>query len=265
MDWATTGYWLVLVLAGLACGLLNTLASSGSAVTLPIMMALGVPDAVANATNRLPVFLGFATSTASFARRKQLDWIAAAKLLGPLALGSIAGVLSAEHMSNRALGLLITGAILVALLLLFTKLKDALLRELTAEPVVSAKALLLMFATGFWLGLVVLDGATYLMLILMLVCSYPLAQANALKVALGMVATGIAIAMFWGAGEIKWMEGIVLSAGSVVGGYCGVLASNLPKAKIWAFRLLVVTISIELIHLGWQYWVEYRPAVESWL
>ena len=64
---------------------------------------------------------------------------------------------------------------------------------------------------------------------------------------------------------VAWMEGIVLSAGSVVGGYFGVLASNLPKAKIWAFRLLVVTISIELIHLGWQYWVEYRPAVESWL
>jgi hypothetical protein len=29
------GYWAVLVLGGLACGLIDTLASSGSAVTCP--------------------------------------------------------------------------------------------------------------------------------------------------------------------------------------------------------------------------------------
>jgi hypothetical protein len=43
--------YAVLVAAGLACGFLNTLASSGSAVSLPILVLIGLSPAAANATN----------------------------------------------------------------------------------------------------------------------------------------------------------------------------------------------------------------------
>ena len=57
--------------AGFACGFLNTAASSGSVVTLPIMIFLGLDAATANATNRLPVLVGAprAPSTSPGARR----------------------------------------------------------------------------------------------------------------------------------------------------------------------------------------------------
>jgi hypothetical protein len=45
-------------LAGLACGFLNSVASSGSAVSLPILMSLGLHAVDANATNRIPVLVG---------------------------------------------------------------------------------------------------------------------------------------------------------------------------------------------------------------
>jgi uncharacterized protein len=50
-------------LAGLACGFLNTAASSGSAVSLPILMAIGLDPVTANATNRLPVLIGAMSAT----------------------------------------------------------------------------------------------------------------------------------------------------------------------------------------------------------
>ena len=50
--------WLLAGVAGLACGFLNTAASSGSAVSLPILMAIGLDPVTANATNRLPVLVG---------------------------------------------------------------------------------------------------------------------------------------------------------------------------------------------------------------
>jgi len=50
--------WLPLIGAGILCGFLNTAASSGSAITLPLLLALGLPPAVANGTNRLPVLVG---------------------------------------------------------------------------------------------------------------------------------------------------------------------------------------------------------------
>jgi hypothetical protein len=258
VDGAFFGYWGLLLAAGLACGLLNTLASSGSAVTLPILVLLGLPEGAANATNRLPVFVGCLIATATFARKGQLDWRAAARLAPPLAAGSVAGALLAEHLSDRTLGLLITAAVLLALLLLFTKIKDALSRAVAGPPQVPPLAVATMFGVGVWLGLIVLDGATYLLLVLILICSFPLPQANALKVLLITVGTTIAIAMFWNHGEVRWAEGAVLSLGSVVGGYLGVLASNMPDAKSWAFRMLVIVVTLELLHLGWHYTAPYR-------
>ncbi len=260
MDLVTIAYWGVLVIAGVACGFLNTLASSGSAITLPLMILLGFPEAAANATNRVPVFLGTLMATIAFARKGQLDWGAAAKFSPALIVGAVSGVVFAEHLGDRAMGLSITGAVLVTLLLLFTKTKEALFRIMTDPPHVSWKAIALMVAAGFWIGWIILDGATYLLLILMLVCSFPLAKANALKVFLLSIGTAIGIFMFWGHGEVRWAEGIVLSIGSVAGGYLGAQASNMPQAKLWAFRVVVVVIILELINLTWHYTAPYRIA-----
>jgi hypothetical protein len=253
-------YWSLLVLAGGFCGFLNTLASSGSAVSLPILVMLGLPEGAANATNRLPVLVGSLMAGGSFARSGQVDWSAAAKLVPSAAAGSVAGVLLAEAVSNREMGLLITGAVLLALLMLFTKVKDALALELEGAPVITPVAVGLMFLVGAWLGFIVLDGATYLLLVLMLVCRYPLPLANALKVLIIAVTTLIPIAFFWDRGDIRLVEGIVLAAGSVAGGHLGAVFSNRLSARTWAFRMLVVVILLELVHLAWHYSAPLRAA-----
>jgi hypothetical protein len=255
------GYWAILILAGGACGFLNTLASSGSAVTLPLLLMLGMPEGAANATNRLPVMIGSIAATLTFQRQRQIDWRAAAWLVPPAAIGTIVGVMLAEKLPNRDMGLLITAAVLVALLLLFTKIKTMLAQEIDRLPQVTPVAMALMLFVGFWLGLIVLDGATYLLLVLMLVCAYKLPQANALKMVIVVVTTAVAIAMFWSKGDIRLAEGLVLAAGSIVGGYFGARLSGHVHARMWAFRLLVLAISLELVHLGWHYSAPLRAAI----
>lgn len=49
---------LLLLFAGGLSGFLNTLASSGSAVSLPALIFLGFEAHVANATNRVAILLG---------------------------------------------------------------------------------------------------------------------------------------------------------------------------------------------------------------
>ena len=46
---------LLVAIAGLVGGFVSTLASNGSAVTLPALELLGLPEHVANGTNRLSV------------------------------------------------------------------------------------------------------------------------------------------------------------------------------------------------------------------
>jgi uncharacterized membrane protein YfcA len=120
----------------------------------------------------------------------------------------------AEHVGNRMMGLLITGAVLIALLMLLPRSKKPYLMLVT-PPSISWRAILIMFFVGLWLGFIVLDSATYLLLVLMLVCHYALLQANALKSVLMAATVVVAIMMFAGAGEVYWMQGIVMCVGSV--------------------------------------------------
>ena len=51
---------VVLILGvGLVAGAVNTLAGGGSLLSLPILIFLGLPPAVANATNRVAIFANF--------------------------------------------------------------------------------------------------------------------------------------------------------------------------------------------------------------
>jgi uncharacterized protein len=64
---------LLAAVAGLVGGFISTLASNGSAVTLPALEILGLIDNVANGTNRLSVVALGLVGTVSFYRRGLLD------------------------------------------------------------------------------------------------------------------------------------------------------------------------------------------------
>ena len=114
-----------------------------------------------------------------------------------------------------------------------------------------------LLGVGFWLGFIVLDGATYLLLVLILMFRYDLIHANALKALLGVATTLVPILMFAGHGSIRWPQGLVLSAGSVVGGYIGARLTMHERAKYWVYRILVAVLILEIIHLGIQYVAPY--------
>lgn len=246
-------YVVVLLTAGIACGFINTLASSGSVVSLPVLMMLGLPPLAANATNRLPVLFGSLMALMTFQAAGKMDWPAAWKIVLPTTLGSVLGVYLAETLGSRQLGLAITAAVLIALLLLFTKVKEALAKDYHRTPRITPLGLLVLSLVGVWLGFIVLDGATYLLLVLILLFGYDLPHANALKVFLASSTTLVPIVLFARAGNIWWTEGLILSAGSLLGGYFGAKLSSQEQARTWVFWILVVVIVLELIHLSIHY------------
>ena len=239
--------------AGLACGFLNTAASSGSAVSLPILMLVGLDPVSANATNRIPVLIGALSATASFHKRKALLWGLALKVSLPVAVGGLIGAGLVELVPARDLALVITAAVLVALVLLFTKLKQAI-ESATSDTVrYGVREFLLFVGIGVWLGFIVLDGATYLLLALTLVVGLPLIHANAIKSAALVPTTLVAMLVFAYKGDIDWTIGAAMGVGSVVGGILGAKLATSPHARKWVFVLLVLVISAELVHLTVHY------------
>lgn len=239
--------------AGLSCGFLNTVASSGSAVSLPILMSIGLDPITANATNRLPVLVGAVSATGSFQRRGVVPWRLALRACVPVTIGAVLGVVIAEYVPARDLALLITGAVLFALILLFTKVKAAIATAAVHDPRFGARELLMLFGIGIWLGFIVLDGATYLLLALTLAVGLPITGANAVKSVILIPTSLVAVVLFAADGVIDWRIGLVLALGSIAGGLLGARLATSEAAKVWVYRILVLVIVGELAHLTLHY------------
>lgn len=250
-------YAVVLVSVGLACGTINALASSGSAISLPVLLMLGLSPLDANATNRLSVLLGSVMALYTFYTKADVNWRAGLEMAIPATLGGVAGVVAAETLPRRDMGLVITAAVLVAFLLLFTNLRSTIERPSDRVASISKAGLAALVAVGFWLGFIVLDGGTYLLLVLVLMFGFDLVHANALKNLLLVATSLLPVAIFTVAGHIRWMEGVLMSAGSIAGGYVGARLTMHERAKYWVFRILVTVLLLEIIHLVIQYGAPY--------
>ncbi len=239
--------------AGLACGFLNTAASSGSAVSLPILMLVGLDPVSANATNRIPVLIGGISASLSFHAKKALPRTLAAKVGLPATMGALVGAGLAEVLPSRDLGLLITAAVLMALVLLFSKLKQAIEQASADTQRYGWREAAIFFGIGVWLGFIVLDGATYMLLALTLAVGLSLTPANAVKSAVLVPTTLVAMIVFSYEGSVEWTIGAIMGVGSVVGAYLGARLATAPAAKKYVFHLLVLVISAELVNLSWHY------------
>ena len=108
MEW----YQYVLIIgAGLIAGFINTLAGSGSLLTLPLLIFIGLPPNVANGTNRIAIMLQSLVGSMGFRKQGSLD-LKTGLLLGiPSVVGSIAGALIAlaisSKMMERVVGILL--------------------------------------------------------------------------------------------------------------------------------------------------------------
>jgi uncharacterized protein len=244
---------LLLLVGGMVSGFINTLASSGSAISLPIFIFLGFPPHVANATNRLGVLTAACVSTVVFARQGKIDWAHAPHVLAPTMGGAAAGALLANSLSDRDLRAVIILAVVMSLILVLIGTK----RFLGAPPREHRRfgplQILLLGLVGIWTGLIVLDGYTYLLLTLVLAVGYDLVGANALKMVAGMGVTVVAIALFANRAEVEWVAGGLMSFGAMAGGWLGAKLAARERSKIWVFRVLVVMIVGEIVRMVWTY------------
>ena len=117
MEW----YIIIAVIGvGFLAGFINTLAGSGSLLTLPLLMFLGLPANVANGTNRIAILLQNIVGITSFKQQGVLSFKEGLTIGIPAAAGSLVGAqiainLNDEIMSRTSGGLLIFMLIIIIL------------------------------------------------------------------------------------------------------------------------------------------------------
>jgi uncharacterized protein len=240
----------LVIAAGLLCGFLNTVASSGSAVSLPILLSVGLHAVAANATNRVPVLVGAIAATAGLARNGKIPWKRSLIVAAPLTLGGAIGALLSERIPSHDLRAVIVGAMIVALVLILTKLKDLLSAASATDIRLGFKPMCLLFLVGIWTGFLVLDSGTYMLLVLVLACGLTLVDAVAVKSLATFTSTAAAMAIFAAHQSIEWKTGGIMAIGSVAGGLLGARLMLSDQARRWIVGLLIVVIVGEAVHLA---------------
>ncbi len=211
---------LLVVGVGILTGFINTLSGSGSLISLPILMFIGLPPHVANGTNRIGIFFQNLVSTTNYHRKGILDVRMGIGVAIPAILGSIAGAFVVTGLSERAVEISVAVVLLVMLVPLWLKPRQWLEgKDMTQVPQNKLLRFVIFFFVGMYGGYIQAGVGIFLLSALVLNAGYDLVKANALKVFINLIFTPFALGVFIYLGHVNWGVGLVLALGNAIGAW----------------------------------------------
>jgi uncharacterized protein len=240
---------LVLFIAAILGGALNSVAGGGSFFTFPSLIFAGVPPIQANATSTVALWPGSVASTSAYRKELATQNRLFVLLLGGISLiGGVLGAILLLHTPQATFVKLIPYLLLLATLLFaFSPVITSLLRKradktyktaFTWPTLVGISLVQLVIATyggyfGGGIGIMILAA-------LGLMGMENIHEMNALKTVLQASINGVAVITFIIAGAVVWLQAIVMVAGAIVGGFAGAYyARKLDPRLVRSFVILV--------------------------
>ena len=239
------------ILAGIVAGIINTLAGSGSLVTLPMLVFLipGHSSVIANATNRVGITIQNIVGITTFQRSGRLNLTGGIWLVGPAVPGAVIGAWIASRLGKQQMDIVIG---VVMLIMLFVILYDPQrwLREhsVADEGRPSIWTLLLFFALALYGGFIQAGVGVFILATMVLGLGYSLVHANAIKLMIVLAITFSALVIFVQQGQVIWKLGILMAIGQSSGAWLAArFATSNKNANIWVRRLLIAVIVVSII------------------
>lgn len=209
---------LLLFCVGTLTGFINVMAGGGSTITLPILIFLGLDASVANGTNRLGLLSQNLSGILSF-RKENVSHLKLSLKLSLFTLpGAIIGAFYATKIDDALLQKIIA---IVMIGIVFTMMiphsKDYLKEKI--EEKVPWLIYPVMVGLGFYGGFIQVGIGFLLMISLHRVLKMSLLYVNLHKVFIVMVYTIPAFLIFALTGNVNWVYGLSLAAGTSFGAW----------------------------------------------
>ena len=232
---------------GLLAGFINTLASNGSLLTLPMLIFFGLSPSVANATNRVGVLVQTAASSYQYWRKGRLQYPAGSIpwIITPLLLGSLLGASIAVDLSEALLNYSIAAVMVVMLLVILFNFKPEEHVHKFQPSIMTFGLFLLIGCYGGYLQ----AGASLLILTTLFAHGISYQIANGLKLSLVLLLTIPALAIFVWQDQVNWRLGAVLAAGQALGAVLGTKVAFINGIEKWVKNLLIVIIVASIVKL----------------
>jgi uncharacterized membrane protein YfcA len=248
MEFDATTYALAIG-AGLLAGIVNTMAGSGSLITLPMLVFLGLPTHVANGTNRVGVTIQNIVSLVTLRRHEALDLNGSAWFIVPTLLGAGAGAVVAADLPEQWLDRAIGGVMVVMLIVLLINPKRWLDDEATRDAGRPPWWLLLAFvAIGFYGGFIQAGVGVLLLVGLVMGAGLAPLHANGIKLFLTLLFTVAALGVFIVYDQVAWTVGLVVAIGQATGAWLAArFLAQSERAGVWIRRVLIAVVAVSAL------------------
>lgn len=241
---------VLVVLAGGAAGTINTIVGSGSLISFPTLVALGVPPVVANVSNNIGLVPGSISGAIGYRRELAGQWPLIKRLAPASLIGSIGGALLLLVLPESAFDAIVPALIAIALVLVI--LQPRLSRRLADRPVepsglvhVPVWVAIAVLFTGVYGGYFGAAQGVLLMALLGIGVHQSLQHNNALKNVLAAVVNVVASVVFVIGFEVDWVIVGLIAGGAVVGGQIGAtVGRRLSPTVLRAVIVLVGTVAL---------------------
>ena len=243
MDYSLLQLVILLVLGYLA-GIINVLAGGGSNLTLPALMILGMPADIANATNRVGIFLQGAWAVKAFHGHGALPLHDIRDIFIPLTIGGILGALAASYAPVTYLKPVLLFTMISMSLIILIKPSVVMPEPGTVPRLVknSPSAWLTLFVSGFYGSFIQAGVGFVLIMALAGTLRYDLLRTNALKLVCTLGFTAIALAIFILRDQVNWIPGLILASTMMLGAHHGVKFAIKARASHLKWFLFIMTL-----------------------
>jgi uncharacterized membrane protein YfcA len=261
-DARVTGWeMLAVAAAGFCAGGINAVVGSGTLVTFPVLLAVGLPPLTATISNSIGVSAGNVTGVIGYRRELRGQHGLLLRLLPASALGALTGAFLLLHLPAASFERIVPVLVGLAVVLVLVQplVQRSLARRRAARAIPSEElsigpgrliALLAgAYGTGTYGGYFAASQGVLQIGIFGLLLPEPLQRLNALKNALTLAVNTVAALAYIGvaAGRVNWAAAGLIAGGSLAGGYVGAsLGRRLPtpvlRGAIAALGIVAITV-----------------------
>ncbi len=232
----------LLTVTALLAGTVDAIAGGGGLITLPALLAAGLPPHLALGTNKGQSVWGSGAALVAFWRAGKVDrghaWWTFLLGLG----GSLGGAQLVLWISPQALRPIVIGMLIGAAVLLIVRKPH---REQDAEHGHPWIVAILAAAIGCYDGFFGPGTGTFLIVGFVALCGMSMVRATANAKVVNFASNLAALGAFASAGSVAWRVALPMAAGQLVGGIIG--ARMAMKGGATLIRIMVLLVSGALV------------------
>lgn len=234
---------LLLIAAAFLAGLIDAIAGGGGLITVPALMAIGLPPQVALGTNKLQASFGSGSAMLHFVRSGTVKLSECLTGIFWTALGAGAGVLAIQRLDPAILRQLVPWMlVIIAAYTLFTP-------KLGAEDIharISPRLFYPLFglAIGFYDGFFGPGTGSFWAMGFVLLLGYSLVRATAHTKVMNFTSNFVALGIFLVAGQVHMLEGLLMGVAQFIGARIGAKLVIKKGAKFIRPVIIIIVLAI---------------------